>query len=159
TLRDMTKPLPIDSRINYRLALSSDHHWAAAASGMGELLLWSTSSGQLVRTKPGIIEPMQSISMGSNIVAIGGQRGLFKLWSAGEKKELATIASDDLPSISCISFSRKEDLLALAKGSSVQLCFLATNPPAFFMFRSLSSADEPSSLTFSSDGQRLAVGT
>jgi WD40 repeat protein/serine/threonine protein kinase len=158
TLRDLAKWLPVDSRVEYRLGLSSDHRWLAAGCSLGELLLLHIASGQIIRTNTGILEPIQSVSVSSNIVAMGGQMGTLKLWGLREKKELPAPLSDDLRPISCIVFSRDEGTIAVARASTVQLCALSANPLVFSTLRA-SSADEATSLAFSPDGQTLSVGT
>jgi WD40 repeat protein len=158
SLQEVGKKFSINSRVSYDLALSSNHHWLAALIGNHEICVWDITSEQ-VKKRNRFGEQLQSIGISLDLLAVGGERGLFRLWNLAADKELTAQPSGNSEPISSIVFSPDQQTVALISGSTIQLLILSTNPPTCTTLRPASIAEEPASLGFSTDGLMLAVGT
>src|SRR5262249_42912311 len=118
TLQDLPGKFeaPLGSPNLERIALSPDHCWLAAVTfPWSRLQVWHIPSGRIVPGIEGLKERIQSVALSSNLLAIGGRRGVFRVSKLAENKVLTARPGEESPAISALVFSPDGRSLALAK--------------------------------------------
>jgi WD40 repeat protein/serine/threonine protein kinase len=152
----------------YCVAFSPDGNLLASGSFGGNIQLWDAATGRLRRTLAGHEHCVCSLAFsrdGTKLASVGGiphKQGDVRLWNVGTGKKIASWPMDNAD-CSGMAFSPDDKLLAVAgavctpgKGVVVQVWEVATGVKRG-PFRVIDAVAEGPSLSFTADGQYLAM--
>ena len=159
TVRFWASPLPVPKALPplktaiSALALSSDGSLLAAASDKS-LRLASSNSGQVSREFTDAPEPIQTLAVGSGLVAAGAGRELL-VWQSKESSKMLWRQTGHAEAVTAVAFHPSTgQLVSVGKDGLLRLWNLPAQRAV-----ALPSPGSSVATTLSQDGKRLAIAT